>query len=241
MGNISGLPGRLGFFDFFAAGGNSKIRFKGAKERASSAAGRVSLMIVFHGFRPVRLWRVALHPRLQPGAPSGASWRAVPKRPRLWYKGGVANDPRHILVIDDEEAICFAFARYFERRGFTVTVAGTGKEGERRFAEARPDIVFLDVRLPDANGLDVLERLRQIDARACVVVITAYGTLETVTRAIRGKAFDYLVKPLDLDRAGQIVAEALASRAAADSRPPQPPARATSPPAPPRRAARPMR
>jgi two-component system nitrogen regulation response regulator GlnG len=121
-------------------------------------------------------------------------------------------------VIDDEEAICFAFARYFERRGFAVTVAATGKEGERLFAEARPDIVFLDVRLPDANGLDVLERLRKIDARACVVVITAYGTLETVTRAIRGKAFDYLVKPLDLDRAGQIVAEALASRAAAETR-----------------------
>jgi len=130
----------------------------------------------------------------------------------------VATDARHILVIDDEEAICFAFRRYFERRGFSVTVAGTGKEGERQFAEARPDIVFLDVRLPDANGLDVLERLRKIDARACVVVITAYGTLETVTRAIRGKAFDYLVKPLDLDRAGQIVAEALASRAAAETR-----------------------
>ena len=121
-------------------------------------------------------------------------------------------------MIDDEEAICFAFARYFERRGFAVSVAGTGKEGEQRFAEARPDIVFLDVRLPDVNGLDVLERLRQADARACVVVITAYGTLETVTRAIRGKAFDYLVKPLDLDRAGQIVAEALASRAASDAR-----------------------
>jgi DNA-binding NtrC family response regulator len=132
----------------------------------------------------------------------------------------VATDARHILVIDDEEAICFAFARYFERRGFTVTVAATGKEGQQRFAESRPDVVFLDVRLPDANGLDVLERLRQIDVRACVVVITAYGTLETVTRAIRGKAFDYLVKPLDLDRAGQIVAEALASRAAAEKRPP---------------------
>jgi DNA-binding NtrC family response regulator len=147
-----------------------------------------------------------------------SSHLAIPLPGRFWYKSSVANDARHILVIDDEEAICFAFARYFERRGFAVSVAATGKEGERQFAEARPDIVFLDVRLPDVNGLDVLERLRQIDARACVVVITAYGTLETVTRAIRQKAFDYLVKPLDLDRAGQIVVEALASRAAADAR-----------------------
>lgn len=140
----------------------------------------------------------------------------------MWYKVSVTTDGRKILVIDDEEAICFAFRRYFQRRGFAVTVAATGAEGEQRFAEISPDIVFLDVRLPDGSGLDVLERLREIDPRACVVVITAYGTLETVTRAIRGKAFDYLVKPLDLDRAAQIVAEALASKAAADARPPAP-------------------
>jgi len=140
----------------------------------------------------------------------------------LWYKIGVSDDGRHILVIDDEEAICFAFRRYFERRGFAVSVAAAGAEGERLFAEVSPDVVFLDVRLPDGSGLDVLERLRKIDSRACVVIITAYGTLETVTRAIRGKAFDYLVKPLDLDRAGEVVSEALTSRAASDARPPAP-------------------
>lgn len=138
----------------------------------------------------------------------------------MWYKNGVSDDGRHILVIDDEEAICFGFRRYFERRGFSVSVAAAGAEGERLFAEESPDVVFLDVRLPDGSGLDVLERLRKIDSRACVVIITAYGTLETVTRAIRGKAFDYLVKPLDLDRAGDIVSEALASRASMDAREP---------------------
>jgi len=138
-----------------------------------------------------------------------------PIAPVFWYNGIVVSDTRNILVIDDEEAICFAFRRYFERRGFSVVVCATGKEGLARFGEGSPDVVFLDVRLPDSNGLDLLDQLRQINPRACVVVITAYGTLETVTRAIRGKAFDYLVKPLDLDRAAEIVAEALASREAA--------------------------
>jgi len=135
----------------------------------------------------------------------------IPAPNGFWYKGAMACDKHHILVIDDEEAICFAFRRYFERRGFSVAIAASGKEGVERFREARPDVVFLDVRLPDANGLDVLEQFRKMDSKACVVVITAYGTLETVTRAIRGKAFDYLVKPLDLDRASEIVTEALAS------------------------------
>ena len=131
-------------------------------------------------------------------------------------------DETSILVVDDEEAICFAFRRYFEQRGFRVGVAASGREGLSAFRQGGPDVVFLDVRLPDANGLDVLEEIRRDDPQACVIVITAYGTLETVTRAIRGKAFDYLVKPLDLDRAAELVGEALASRANRDR--PGPPA-----------------
>ena len=120
-----------------------------------------------------------------------------------------------ILVIDDEESICFAFRRYFESRGTAVAVANTVREGRQRYFELRPDVVFLDVRLADGNGLDLLDTLRRDDPDACVIMITAYGSLETVTRAIRNKAFDYLVKPLDLDRAGEVFAQALAARSAA--------------------------
>lgn len=119
-----------------------------------------------------------------------------------------------ILVIDDEESICFAFKRYFETRHTPVVVANTVREGRRLYFERRPDVVFLDVRLGDGSGLDLLEELRREDPAACVVMITAYGSLDTVTRAIRNKAFDYLVKPLDLDRAAEVFAQALAGRAA---------------------------
>jgi two-component system nitrogen regulation response regulator GlnG len=124
-------------------------------------------------------------------------------------------DSANILVIDDEEAICFAFRRYFEPRGCCVRVASTGAAGFAAYVEEPAEVVFLDVRLPDGDGIELLARLCDRDPHARVVIITAHGSLETVTRAIRGRAFDYLVKPIDLDRAAELVAQVLASRQAA--------------------------
>ena len=122
-------------------------------------------------------------------------------------------DTSHILVVDDEESIRFAFTRYFQSRGHRVSSAATAGQALAAYQHDRPDVVFLDVRLPDASGLDVLEKLRADDPNATVIVMTAYGTLETVTRAIRGKAFDYLVKPYDaLDKVLSTVARAVARR-----------------------------
>ena len=147
-------------------------------------------------------------------------------------------DTPHILVIDDEESICFAFERYFTSRGFAVRTASSVRQGFDCYRERRPDVAFLDVRLPDGSGLDLLEKLRAEDPAATVIVMTAHGSLETVTRAIRGKAFDYLVKPLDLDRAAELVHQAISAKedrnrtttlAGAASPPPQPSRSASSP------------
>jgi len=129
-----------------------------------------------------------------------------------------------ILVIDDEEAICFAFQRHFEPLGFRVRVAPTGAAGLAAYLQEPADVVFLDVRLPDADGLDILARLRERDPTSRVVIITAHGSLETVTRALRGRAFEYLVKPIDLDRAAELAALALASDRAAAADAGSPPA-----------------
>jgi len=129
-----------------------------------------------------------------------------------------------ILVIDDEEAICFAFQRHFEPLGFRVRVAPTGATGLAAYTSEPADVVFLDVRLPDADGLDILARLRERDPTSRVVIITAHGSLETVTRALRGQAFEYLVKPIDLDRAAELAAMALASDRAAAADAGSPPA-----------------
>ncbi len=121
-----------------------------------------------------------------------------------------------ILVIDDEESICFAFGQFFTKRGMAVETAATAARGLELCRKLTPDVVFLDVCLPDRNGLDVLDEIRGICPGAKVIVITAFGSLEVVTKAIAGKAFDYLVKPLDLKRAGEVAELALASRQVTD-------------------------
>lgn len=106
---------------------------------------------------------------------------------------------KSILVIDDEDSICLAFKRFFEGRGWAVRAAASADEGLASYRQDPAGIVFLDVRLPDRSGLDLLGELAADKAE--VVIITAYGGLDTVVRAIQGKAYDYLVKPLDLDKA----------------------------------------
>ena len=115
-----------------------------------------------------------------------------------------------ILVIDDEDSICLAFEQFFSRRQWKVYLAATAAGGLALCKQAAPDVVFLDVRLPDRSGLDLLPDLRALNAS--VVVITAYGGLQSVVRAIQGKAFDFLVKPLDLDKAYALAERILRNR-----------------------------
>ncbi|MFW6158050.1 MAG: sigma-54-dependent transcriptional regulator [Planctomycetota bacterium] len=124
------------------------------------------------------------------------------------------SDRPRILVIDDEESICRAFRRFFEARGWAVDVAATGGSGIEQARATEPDLVFLDVRLPDGDGLQIMERLRDFRPETPVIIVTAYGGMHTVLQAVRGGAFDYLPKPIDLDRALELAERAVESRAA---------------------------
>ncbi|MDD4099380.1 MAG: sigma-54 dependent transcriptional regulator [Lentisphaeria bacterium] len=115
-----------------------------------------------------------------------------------------------LLIIDDEASICFAFRRYFEKRGYCVQTCSHAAEGLRHCQAGEADLVFLDIRLGEDDGLDVLDAIRRQRPTLPVVVMTAYGTLATVSRAMAGQAFDYLTKPVDMRQAEQLVARALA-------------------------------
>ncbi|MBN1553556.1 MAG: sigma-54-dependent Fis family transcriptional regulator [Phycisphaerae bacterium] len=121
------------------------------------------------------------------------------------------HEKKSILVIDDEDSICLAFEQFFRRRGWAVQTAATAGDGLGAYESTQPDVVFLDVRLPDRSGLELLEDLANRNAQ--VVVITAYGGLETVVQALKGKAYDYLAKPLDLDAALSLADRVLAEQA----------------------------
>ena len=117
-----------------------------------------------------------------------------------------------ILVVDDEQSVCHAFERFLSGEGHEVAVAATGEAGLKALDEFGPELVILDIRLPDADGLDLLVRISAEAATPAVVVITAHGTMETAVEAMRRGAFDYLTKPIDLEEARLTIERALHTR-----------------------------
>jgi DNA-binding NtrC family response regulator len=117
-----------------------------------------------------------------------------------------------LLVIDDDEAGCRLLQAVFEPEGFTVSVAHDGAGGLARVASAQPDVILLDLQLPDVSGLDVLGRLRGTAPDVPVVMMTAHAEVKTAVRATQLGAFDYLTKPIDLDEIVVITRRALETR-----------------------------
>ncbi len=124
----------------------------------------------------------------------------------------------HILIVDDEQAVCWALERALTREGHRVAVASSAEEALASAERQRPDAVILDIRLPGMDGLTALDRLRELAPDAPVIVITAFGDLNTAVKALEGGAFDYLSKPFDLDQALGAVARSLQRPAASPSR-----------------------
>lgn len=106
---------------------------------------------------------------------------------------------KNVLVVDDDEKICWAFEQFLESEGFAPSIANNAEEGLRRIQAEQPDVIFLDVRLPGMSGLDALEQIKEIQSNAAVVIMTAYDDVETTIEAMRLHAFDFLSKPIDLD------------------------------------------
>ncbi len=103
--------------------------------------------------------------------------------------------------------------RALTKEGHKIAVAASAEEAFVRIGKHRPDAIVLDVRLPGIDGLTALARIRQLSDDAPVVVVTAFGNLGTAVRAVEGGAFDYLVKPFDLDAALETLNRALRRRA----------------------------
>src|SRR5262245_14344305 len=116
---------------------------------------------------------------------------------------------RGILLIEDEETLAKYIKRYLERRGYEVLIAGTATEGIRLFNQSELDLVLLDLNLPDLPGLKVLEEIQRRDPRVKVVCVTGHGSVQTAVDAMKGGAYDYLVKPVVLGELKILVDKAL--------------------------------
>jgi two-component system nitrogen regulation response regulator GlnG len=116
----------------------------------------------------------------------------------------------HLLLIDDDPALIPEQVRQaFPAPRHRVQVAGTGAEGLERVAAEAPDVILLDLRLPDQSGLEVYQQIRSLDARIPVIFVTMAKGADAAIEAMKQGAYDYLFKPIDLNQLRRVVGEAL--------------------------------
>jgi len=110
-----------------------------------------------------------------------------------------------ILVVDDEEMIRFAFEQFLKDEGHVPLLARDGEYGLEQLRAHKPEIVFLDYRLPARDGLDLLKEIKDIDQRTAVVFMTAFGAMDVAIRAMQLGAYEYVTKPLDLKKVRALI------------------------------------
>src|SRR5229473_8659983 len=114
-----------------------------------------------------------------------------------------------LLLIDDEADVQYSFQRIFDSPEIELTTASSGEEALRLLPKVKPDLVLMDVRMGGMSGLETLRKIRQIDSKLLVILMTAYGTTQTAIEAMKLGAYDYLLKPFDVPRLKEIVGNAL--------------------------------
>lgn len=117
-----------------------------------------------------------------------------------------------ILLIDDDDSLRRVMEYNLQKEGYTVTAAASGDEGLQRFREASFDLVITDITMPGMSGIEVLEQVKAMSADTEVIVITAYGTIESAVEAMKKGAADYVTKPFNRDEFRIIVERTLRLR-----------------------------
>ncbi len=110
-----------------------------------------------------------------------------------------------ILLVDDDAAILDLLGRFFERRGWTVHASSTGTGALRDYEAERPDLVLLDLELPDLNGIPVLRRLLELDPDVTTIMLTGHADIDTAVEAMRLGAENFLTKPFELEHLAAVV------------------------------------
>ena len=114
-----------------------------------------------------------------------------------------------LLLVDDEADVQYSFRRILDSSEIELTTASSGEEALTTIPKLKPDLVIMDVRMGGMTGLETLKRLRQIDSKVPVIMMTAYGTTQTAIEAMKLGAYDYLLKPFDVPKLKEIVFSAL--------------------------------
>jgi len=116
--------------------------------------------------------------------------------------------PVSVLVIDDEQVICDACQLVLSEEGHTVTLTNTGKDGLAAIRQGTYDVVLLDMKLPDMDGMEILKAVQKEKRRLCIIVMTGYSSISNAVQAIKKGASDYLAKPFTDDELLETIGKA---------------------------------
>ncbi len=114
-----------------------------------------------------------------------------------------------VLVIDDDEDICLYLKEFLTREGYRVTTISKPLDALPEIREGRHQIVLLDVRMPEMDGVELLREIRAIDSDVCVIIMTAYPSVESAVDTMKSDAFDYLRKPFELEQLRAVIQRAV--------------------------------
>ena len=117
-----------------------------------------------------------------------------------------------LLVVDDEESVAVTMGAILEMDGYTVSVSMTGADALRRIRETSFDLVLTDLRLDDIDGLTIISEICRIQPETVTIILTGYASMESAIKALREGAYDYLVKPCDVDELRAVVARGIERR-----------------------------
>lgn len=116
-----------------------------------------------------------------------------------------------ILVVDDEPMVLDLFEEILSKERYTLLTANNGKEALELVRKKTPDLVILDLKLPDVSGIETLRRINRLSENTEVIIITGYGSMETTRAAMRLGAYDYITKPFDIDYIRALIEDALSA------------------------------
>lgn len=122
-------------------------------------------------------------------------------------------DSGKIIVVEDERGMRATLVGALEDQGYHVTAFESGREAIGSIQDGPPDLVIADLRLPDADGLEILQALRGINTEAAFMVVTGYASVDTAVEALNEGAFAYITKPFNMDELNNTIRNALRQQA----------------------------
>src|SRR4051794_12996143 len=117
-----------------------------------------------------------------------------------------------VLVVEDDAAMRELMFESLTEEGYKVDLAAGGRAGIERVRSGGVDLVVTDVKMPDLDGLDALQEIRAVEPTPHVIVVTAFGSIESAMKAVKLGAYDYITKPFDIEKLTLVMDKALEER-----------------------------